>query len=65
VFTVADDAARARVAALQPAADAALPAQILYATSLEADGYLSDARAAWKALGRQYPDVAEIKQRVN
>jgi hypothetical protein len=60
-FTVVDDAVRDRMAAGRPGNE--LASRIFYATSLEAEGYLHDARAEWKALSREYPDVPEIKQR--
>lgn len=62
-FAVADDATRDRVMSTRPAQGAPLPARIFYATNLEAEGYATDARAEWKALSREFPDVAEIKQR--
>ena len=62
-FAIADDAARERVNASRPAAGAPMAARILFATTLEAEGYMTDARAEWKALSREYPDVPEIKQR--
>lgn len=65
LFTVADDSARDRMTAIRPDPAAPLPAQILYATNLEAEGFLADARAAWKALAVKHPDIPEIKQRTN
>jgi hypothetical protein len=62
-FAVADDAVRDRMTTARPGAGADLAQRIYYATTLEADGYTNDARAVWKALAREYPDVAEIKQR--
>jgi hypothetical protein len=62
-FTIADDAARGRIDASRPAAGAPLPTRIFFATTLEAEGYMTDARAEWKALAREFPDVPEIKQR--
>jgi len=62
-FAVADDATAKRMAGVRPAAGADLAQRIFYATTLEADGYATDARAEWKALAREFPDVAEIKQR--
>jgi hypothetical protein len=62
-FTAADESVRKRFTASRPDAGAGLPARIFYATSLEAEGHGHDARAEWKALARQYPDVAEFKQR--
>jgi hypothetical protein len=49
--------------ASRPGAGAPLAARIFFATGLEMDGYAADARAEWKALAREYPDVPEIKQR--
>lgn len=62
-FTAADESVRKRFTASRPDAGAELPARIFYATSLEAEGHGHDARAEWKALARQHPDVAEFKQR--
>ena len=62
-FTAADEAARKRFAANRPESGAELPARIFYATTLEAEGHAHDARVEWKALARQFPDVAEFKQR--
>jgi len=62
-FTVASDAARKRFAASRPQDGAEPPARMFYATTLEAEGHTHDARAVWKALARQYPDVAEFRQR--
>jgi hypothetical protein len=47
----------------RPAVGAPLAARIFFATVLEAEGYMTDARAEWKVLAREYPDVPEIKQR--
>jgi hypothetical protein len=60
-FTAAEDALRERIAAGRPGAE--LAQRIFYATTLEAEGHMHDARAEWKALAREYPDVPEIKQR--
>jgi hypothetical protein len=62
-FTTENDALREKVIAGRPAAGAPLAARIYYATLLEAEGYKADARAEWKLLAREYPDVPEIKQR--
>lgn len=62
-FTAASDAARKHFAANRPQEGAEPPARVFYATTLEAEGHAHDARAEWKALARQYPDVAEFKQR--
>ena len=62
-FAVAEDAVRERIAAGRPGAGAELAPRIFYATTLEAEGYMHDARAEWKALSRDFPNVPEIKQR--
>jgi len=62
-FAMAGDAARERINASRPAAGAPMAARIYFATTLEAEGYMTDARAEWKALSREFPDVPEIKQR--
>lgn len=62
-FTAADESVRKRFSANRPEASAELAARIFYATSLEAEGHAHDARAEWKALARQHPDVAEFRQR--
>lgn len=62
-FTTENDAFREKMIAGRPTVGAPLAARILFATTLEADGYMTDARAEWKALAREYPDVPEIKQR--
>jgi hypothetical protein len=64
-FTVASDDVRQRVISNRPGSDADLAARILYATTLEAEGHQHDARAEWKQLAREFPDVPEIKQRSN
>jgi hypothetical protein len=64
-FAVADDAARGRIEATRPAAGAPMAARVFFATSLEAEGFMTDARAEWKALAREYPDIPELKQRSN
>ncbi|MGH8765340.1 MAG: hypothetical protein ACRET8_06450 [Burkholderiales bacterium] len=63
-FEVADDAQRERIAATRPAAGAELPIRVFYATTLDSEGYLTDARAEWKALVKEYPNVPELKQRL-
>jgi hypothetical protein len=60
-FTVADDSVRQRMAAARTGNE--LASRIFYATTLEAEGHMHDARAEWKALSREFPDVPEIKQR--
>jgi hypothetical protein len=62
-FTAESEALREKMMANRPVAGAPLAARIFFATSLEMDGYPADARAEWKALAREYPDVPEIKQR--
>ena len=62
-FTVAEDAVRDRIVAGRPGPGAELAPRIFYATTLEAEGYMYDARAEWKALSRDFPNVPEIKQR--
>jgi len=62
-FTVAEDAVRERISAARPVAGAELASRIYYVTTLEAEGHMHDARAEWKALSKEFPDVPEIKQR--
>lgn len=62
-FTTESEALREKMIANRPGAGAPLAARIFFATILEADGYMTDARAEWKVLAREYPDVAEIKKR--
>lgn len=62
-FTVAEDAVRERMTAGRPGAGAELPPRIFYATTLEVEGHMHDARLEWKALAREFPNIAEIKQR--
>lgn len=62
-FTIEDDALREKMAAGRPGAGAPRAARIFFATTLEAEGYTTDARAEWKVLAREYPDVPEIKRR--
>ena len=62
-FVVEVAALREKIVAGRPGVGAPLAARIFYATTLEADGYTTDARAEWKALAREYPDVPEIKRR--
>jgi len=63
VFTVADDAARERMAEMKRTAGAELGARSFYATTLEAEGHAHDARAEWKSLAREFPNEPEIVQR--
>jgi hypothetical protein len=63
VFTVADDAARERMAEMKRAAGSELGARSFYATTLEAQGHAHDARAEWKALARDFPNEPEIVER--
>ena len=62
-FTIEDDALREKMIAGRPGVGAPLAGRIFFATILEAEGYMTDARAEWKVLAREYPDVPEIKQR--
>ena len=62
-FTMAEDALRDRMSGSRPGPGAELAARLVYVTTLEADGYQHDARAEWKVLAREYPDVPEINQR--
>ena len=62
-FTTESDELREKIIANRPGVGAPLAARIFFTTTLEAEGYLADARAEWKALAREYPDVPEIKQR--
>ena len=63
IFTTENEALREKMIANRPGVGAPLAARIFFATILEAEGYLTDARAEWKMLAREYPDVPEIKQR--
>ena len=62
-FTVADDAARERLAEAKRSAGAELGARSFYATTLEAEGHTYDARAEWKSLAKEYPNEPEIVSR--
>jgi hypothetical protein len=62
-FIAESEPLREKMIANRPGAGAPLAARIFYATVLEAEGYMTDARAEWKVLAREYPDVPEIKQR--
>ena len=62
-FTTENEALREKMIANRPGVGAPLAARIFFATILEAEGYMTDARAEWKVLAREYPDVPEIKQR--
>ena len=62
-FTTENEASREKMIANRPGVGAPLAARVFFATILEAEGYMSDARAEWKVLAREYPDVPEIKQR--
>ena len=62
-FTVAEDAVRERLTAGRPGAGAELASRIFFATTLEVEGHAHDARAEWKALAREFPNMPEIKQR--
>jgi len=60
---VADDATRERLETLKRSAGADLAARTYYATTLEAEDHVHDARAEWKALAKEYPNEPEIVQR--
>ena len=62
-FSVADDATRDRLAAMKRAAGTELAPRAFYATTLEAEDHVHDARAEWKALARDFPSEGEIAQR--
>jgi hypothetical protein len=62
-FTTESEALRQKMIANRPGVGAPLAARIFFATVLEAEGYMADARAEWKMLAREYPDIPEIKQR--
>lgn len=62
-FTTENEALREKMIASRPGVGAPLAARIFFATILEAEGYMTDARAEWKVLAREYPDVPEIKRR--
>jgi len=62
-FTVADDAARERMAEMKKTAGNELGARSFYATTLEAQDHAYDARAEWKALAKDFPNEPEIVQR--
>ena len=47
----------------RPGAGAELPTRIFYATTMEVEGHLHDARVEWKALAHEFPNISEIKQR--
>lgn len=60
-FTVAADDVRERVTANRPSgSDSA--ARLLYAATLAAEGHGHDACVEWRALARENPDNAELKQ---
>lgn len=63
-FMVAEQPLRERVLASKPPAGSDMAARVFYATTLEAEGHAYDARAEWKALARDFPDVPEIAQRI-
>lgn len=65
LFTVADDAARERMAEMKRTAGGELGARSFYATTLEAQGHAYDARAEWKALAKEYPNEPEIVSRAH
>jgi hypothetical protein len=62
-FIIESEALREKMIANRPGVGAPLAARIFFATILEAEGYMTDARAEWKVLAREHPDVPEIKQR--
>lgn len=62
-FIVAASTARSEMLALKAATGDEAAARAFYATTLEAQGHLHDARAEWKALARDYPDEPEFRQR--
>jgi hypothetical protein len=61
-FSVAADDVRARMSANRPGAGADAAARILYAATLAAEGHGHDACAEWRALAKEVPDNAELKQ---
>jgi hypothetical protein len=62
-FTTENEALREKMIASRPGVGAPLAARIFFATVLEAEGYMTDARAEWKVLAREYPAVPEIQLR--
>ena len=62
-FSLADEAARARLVSLRQAAGAEAGPRAFYATTLEAEGYRYDARKEWAALARDYPDEEQFRAR--
>ena len=62
-FTTANEALRDKMIGNRPGVGAPLAARIFFVTILEAEGYMTDARAEWKVLAREYPDVPEIQRR--
>ncbi|HEX7055061.1 MAG TPA: hypothetical protein VF211_14135 [Burkholderiales bacterium] len=62
-FTLADDAARERLAGLKRAAGNEPGPRAFYATTLEAEGFSHEARLEWQALARDFPDQALFRER--
>jgi hypothetical protein len=60
-FEVADDALRARAAALRPAPDAPVARRVVYATWLDQQGLHDEARPYWQALAREFPRDARLQ----
>jgi hypothetical protein len=62
-FEVADSAVREQMLTLKATAGSDAAARAFYATTLEANGHMHDARVEWRALARDYPDQTEFRQR--
>ena len=60
-FSIASDTLRAEVAALQPAADAALSERVVFATWLEQNGLRDEARKQWKLIAAERQDDQRLK----
>lgn len=60
-FSIASEALRNGVAALQPAADAALSERVVFATWLEQTGLRDEARKQWKLIAAERQDDQRLK----
>ncbi len=60
-FSIASEALRNEVAALQPAADAALSERVVFATWLEQTGLRDEARKQWKLIAAERQDDQRLK----
>lgn len=64
-FSVASQAQAQQVAALKPREDESMEEWILYATLLQSQNMLDDAKAAWRLIAARRPDLQQVRELAN